>query len=103
MEMNPEERLAALLALYDDAKDAADHAASVAERLVAGIKTTAREVYGDVGDDGVLLESEHLRKPLTLTCRGSRRVVTATLRAKYPEVYDECSRHDVTWYLQRVK
>lgn len=102
--MNPEERLTALLGLYDDAKDAAEHAASVLDRLVEGIKTAAREIYGsDIAEEGLMLENEHLRTPLVLTCRYNRRVVTATLKAKFPEVYVECSRETPTWYLQRKR
>lgn len=100
---DPDEKLAALLGFYDDAKDAAEHATSVLDRLTEGIKRLAREVYPDAAEEGLMLENERLRTPLVLTCRYPQRVVTATLKAKYPSVYEECSRATPTWYLQRKR
>ena len=101
--------LDALLAMEDFAKLEADAAKERHEELKARIKVALTAVTYQPG--GVEAAQPYRRynirvpgqAPRLLSWVTSRRVVTASLKSRYPEVYEECSNVTGTWKLERAK
>lgn len=103
----PQQRLDALLAMYDVVKAAAENAEGVYKRLTDGIKNAAIEVWGAqrVANGGVYLHSDKLSSPLNLTqAKGRTTVDSKRLAADYPEVYAAVRKvGQPYWQLGRAK
>lgn len=96
--------LDALLAQYDDAKDAADEAKARLDAVTAAIK--AELTGGHVRPDGTPYAAYHLAspalaKPLHLRWTVSGRLDTKDLRAAFPEIADRFTVQKGTWVLAR--
>lgn len=100
--------LDALLAAENEAKQAADAAKERHDALKDRVKAALTSVLYQGGAAAATpYQRYNIRVPgqpaRLLSWVTSRRVVTASLKARYPEVYEECSSVTGTWKLERVK
>lgn len=99
----PESKLDQLIALYDEAKDAADAAAERLKTVTDAMKAELTSSYADASGpyEAYHLVSASLRKPLHLRWVVANRFDTARFRAAYPELANDYTKPQGSWRLER--
>lgn len=99
-----EGRLAQLLAVYENAKAAADEATAHLKTVTDAIKSEVITRYTDgLGEayKGYLLGHESITKPLKLLQVTQQRLQSKLLREHHPDIYQKFTKETTYWTLKQ--